>query len=290
MASSHPLLPNFSPLPDCRQFGNQDIALFHGDAPKVLRALPDRSVDLIFLDPPYNIGKRFEEFHDKWPSNEAYIQWCQQWLEQCLRVLSKTGSLYLMTSTQAMPYLDIWLRKKLTILSRIAWHYDSSGVQARRYYGSMYEPILHCVADRKHYTFNAEDILVQAKTGAQRQLIDYRKAVPSVYNSQKVPGNAWYFPRVRYRMKEYEDHPTQKPEALLERIIRASSNRGDVILDPFGGSFTTGSVASQLGRKFIGIERQMPYIKIGLRRLGLAISLDGEPLNPVSKTFDHKNG
>ena len=83
-----------------------------------------------------------------------------------------------------------------------------------------------------------------AKTGAQRQLIDYRKDPPQPYSTQKVPGNVWNFNRVQFRMEEYENHPTQKPEALLERIIRAStSNPGDVVLDPFSGSFTTSIVA-----------------------------------------------
>ncbi|MEN1396534.1 DNA methyltransferase, partial [Pseudomonas aeruginosa] len=73
-------------------------------------------------------------------------------------------------------------------------------------------------------------------------LIDYRKNPPQPYNHQKVPGNVWDFPRVRYLMDEYENHPTQKPEALLKRIILASSNPGDIVLDPFAGSFTTGAV------------------------------------------------
>ena len=86
-------------------------------------------------------------------------------------------------------------------------------------------------------------------------------------------------------MKEYENHPTQKPIALLDRIIRASSNKGDLVLDPFSGSFTTAYVAQQLGRNFIGIELQDEYIKIGLRRLGLATEYKGEELHYVEKTY-----
>ena len=156
----------------------------------------------------------------------------------------------------------------MTIKSRIVWYYDSSGVQARTHYGSLYEPILFAVKDEKNYTFNADDIRVEAKTGAQRKLIDYRKPVPTVYNSTKVPGNVWEIPRVRYRMAEYEDHPSQKPEALLDRIVRASNNLGDVVLDPFSGTFTTSAVAQRLGRRTIGIELEEKYIQIGLRRLG----------------------
>ncbi len=195
-----------------------------------------------------------------------------------------------MSSTQSIPFLDLFLRSRIHILSRIVWHYDSSGVQARRKFGSMYEPILHCVKDPNDYVFNAEAIQVPARTGAQRKLIDYRKPVPAPYSATKVPGNAWYFPRVRYRMAEYEDHPTQKPEALLERIILASSNAGDTVLDPFSGTFTTSAVSQRLGRVSIGIEHAREYIKIGLRRLGVQHSLDGEELTPLDKKFVRKNG
>jgi len=158
-------------------------------------------------------------------------------------------------------------------------------VQARKYFGSLYEPILFGVKDKNNYTFNADDILVEAKTGAKRKLIDYRKPNPAPYNSQKVPGNVWYFPRVRYRMPEYEEHPTQKPESLLERIIKASSNVNNLVLDPFAGTFTTCAVAQRLGRKTIGIEREESYIKIGLRRLKLADVYQGEILSPPQKSY-----
>lgn len=205
--------------------------------------------------------------------------------ESVYKKLKPSGSLYVMTSTQFMPYFDIFIRKKMIILSRIIWAYDSSGVQAKRYFGSMYEPILFCVKDKNNYTFNADDIKVEAKTGAKRKLIDYRKNPPQPYNTQKVPGNVWNFARVRYRMEEYENHPTQKPISLLERIIKASSNVGDVVLDPFSGTFTTSYVAKMLGRKSIGIELQEEYVKIGLRRLELASEYKGQPLRSIQKKY-----
>jgi len=271
-------------------FGDQKTLIYHGNCLDVLPSIADESVDLIFADPPYNIGKKFGTFDDSWPSDDAYADWCFAWLEPCLRKLKPFGSIYVMTSTQAMSYIDIWMRKRTSILSRIVWHYDSSGVQAKRYYGSMYEPILYAVKDPKRYTFNAGDIEVEARTGAVRNLIDYRKPVPAPYKNTKVPGNTWYFPRVRYRMAEYEDHPSQKPESLLERIIRASSNQGDVVLDPFAGTFTTCAVASRLGRRSIGIEAEIEYIKIGLRRLGIASEFEGEPLRAPAKAYIRRNG
>lgn len=274
-----------------QKFSNDLCTVYHGDCIDILDSqLKDESIDLVFADPPYNIGKVFGAFEDRWPSDEGYADWCFKWLALCLKKLKANGSMYVMTSTQAMPYLDLWLRKECTILSRIMWHYDSSGVQAKKYYGSMYEPILFCVKNPRSYTFNAEAIEVEAKTGAVRKLMDYRKAVPTPYKNTKVPGNAWYFPRVRYRMPEYEDHPSQKPQALLERVIQASTNPGDIVLDPFGGTFTTCAVAKMLGRRSIGIETNLDYVKIGLRRLDISSEYNGEELKAPEKTYVRRNG
>jgi site-specific DNA-methyltransferase (adenine-specific) len=265
--------------------------ILHSDVLNSLdQAVEDESVSLIFADPPYNIGKQFGEFADRWESEARYIAWCEQWLTLCIRKLRPNGALYVMSSTQAMPYIDLFLRKRLTILSRIVWHYDSSGVQAKRYFGSLYEPILYAVCDPKNYVFNAYDIEVEAKTGAVRKLIDYRKAQPTVYNAKKVPGNVWSIPRVRYRMDEYENHPSQKPEALLERIIRASSNTDDLVLDPFAGTFTAAAVAKRLGRRSLSIENQLEFVKIGLRRLEIMMDFEGEPLTKFKKSYQRKNG
>lgn len=242
--------------------------IYQGDILDVLsQHIPDHSVDLIFLDPPYNLGKDFGQCKDRWHSDEAYLDWCYQWFKLCLQKLSPTGSLYCMAATQYMPYFDIYLRKHLHILSRIVWHYDSSGRQAKKHYGSLYEPILYGVKNPKHYTFNADSIRVPAKTGAQRKLIDYRSTPPRAYNTTKVPGNVWRFPRVRFRMKEYTPHPSQKPEALLERIVLASSNPGQTVLDPFAGTFTTAAVCARLGRQSISIEQEARYVDAGQQRL-----------------------
>lgn len=273
------------------KYEKEGHVIYHGEALEVMKnEIPDGSVDLVFVDPPYNIGKKFADFHDKWPSDAEYAKWAYEWIDECIRILKPTGTMYLMTSTQAMPYFDLYVRDKLTILSRIVWSYDSSGVQAKKYYGSMYEPILHCVKNQKSYCFNANDILVEAKTGAKRKLIDYRGDTPKPYNTKKVPGNVWEFPRVRYRMDEYEDHPSQKPEALLERVIRASSNAGDTVLDPFSGTFTTAAVAKLLGRNSISIESQESYLKIGLRRVLSMTEHNGEKLEAIKKNTKVKNG
>lgn len=276
-------------MPDWEAYGDDNTRIYHGSAIEVLNSIPDGTVDLIFADPPYNIGKTFGSFKDVWPSDEEYASWCHAWLEQCINKLSPTGSLYFMTSTQAMPLIDVWMRSKMTILSRIVWHYDSSGVQAKKFYGSMFEPILFSVKNPKNYTFNSSDIEVEARTGSVRKLMDYRKATPTPYKTTKIPGNAWYMARVRYRMPEYEEHPSQKPEALLERIIKASSNVGDMVLDPFAGTFTTGAVAKRLGRRTIGIELNEDYVKIGLRRLAIADTYKGQKLVSPQKNTERRN-
>ena len=260
---------------------NNSMAIL-GDSLSVLKKMKDKSVQLIFADAPYNIGKDFGNNSDKWESVHAYIEWCKTWIDECMRVLSDNGTMYFMTASQHMPCLDVFASEKYNVLCRIIWSYDSSGVQSKKIYGSLYEPILMISKTSKSsYTFNYEDILVEAKTGAKRKLIDYRKNPPQPYSSQKVPGNVWDFSRVRFKMDEYENHPTQKPEALLERIIKASSNPGDVVLDPFSGSFTTSAVAVRLGRVGVGIDMNEEYYEMGLRRTGITMTRNGKSLEKV---------
>ncbi|MBB6950901.1 adenine-specific DNA-methyltransferase [Escherichia coli] len=169
------------------RFGNEAKTIIHGDALAELKKIPAESVDLIFADPPYNIGKNFDGLIEAW-KEDLFIDWLFEVIAECHRVLKKQGSMYIMNSTENMPFIDLQCRKLFTIKSRIVWSYDSSGVQAKKHYGSMYEPILMMVKDAKNYTFNGDAILVEAKTGSQRALIDYRKNPPQPYNHQKVPG------------------------------------------------------------------------------------------------------
>jgi len=244
-----------------------DNIFYNEDCLLALKDINDKTVDLIFADAPYNIGKDFGNDSDKWKDYKEYLKWCYSWIDECFRILKDNGTFYIMTSTQYMPYLDIYVSENYNVVNRIVWTYDSSGVQAKNKFGSLYEPIIMCTKTSKSkYTFNAEDILVEAKTGSERKLIDYRKNPPQPYNTKKVPGNVWNMNRVRFRMAEYQNHPTQKPEELLKRVILASSNKGDVVLDPFSGSFTTCKVALDLDRKCIGIELNPEYFENGLRR------------------------
>lgn len=263
---------------------NDDAFIINGDSINILKNINDNSIDLIFADPPYGIGKDFGNNNDTWETPQDYTNWCIIWIEECMRILKPNGTMYIMSSTQHMPYLDVYFSENYHVVNRIIWAYDSSGVQSKKKFGSLYEPILMVTkSDKAKYTFNYKDILVEAKTGSQRQLIDYRKNPPQPYNTQKVPGNVWEFSRVRFKMDEYENHPTQKPESLLERIILASSNEGDYVLDPFGGSFSTAAVALKLNRKAISMDLNEDYFKIGIRRLGIADEYKGEKLIKVKE-------
>lgn len=271
------------PLTEENMKSNNSMAIL-GESLSVLRKMRDKSVQLIFADAPYNIGKNFGNNVDRWESVHVYIEWCKTWIDECMRVLSDTGSMYFMTATQHMSYLDVYVSEKYNVLCRIIWAYDSSGVQSKNMFGSLYEPILMINKSKNaSYIFNSEDILVEAKTGAKRKLIDYRKNPPQPYSTEKVPGNVWNFSRVRFKMDEYENHPTQKPEALLERIVKVSSNPGDVVLDPFSGSFTTSAMAVRLGRVGVGIDLNEEYYEIGLRRTGIATERNGKSLEKVKE-------
>lgn len=274
---AYPFISMFNDTENIIEKHNHNSMAILGDSLKVLKKIKSNSVKLIFADAPYNIGKDFGNNRDNWETVQDYIEWCKQWIDECMRVLSDDGSMYFMTATQHMPYLDVYVTEKYNVLCRIVWTYDSSGVQSKKMYGSLYEPILMINKSSKaEYTFNYQDIQVEAKTGAVRKLIDYRKDPPQPYNTHKLPGNVWNFNRVRFKMAEYENHPTQKPEALLERIIKASSNVGDVVLDPFSGSFTTSAVAVRLGRNAIGIDMNEEYFEIGLRRTGITDEYKGK--------------
>lgn len=274
-------IEKFNEIENIKYEYNENSFIINGDSLYLLKSMKDKSVDLIFADPPYNLGKDFGNKSDSWQDRDEYLKWCYEWIDECFRVLKDDGTFYLMNSTQNIPYINIYLQENYNILSDIVWTYDSSGVQSKKKFGSLYEPIIMATKTSKSkYTFNSEDILVEAKTGSKRKLIDYRKNPPQPYNTKKVPGNVWEFSRVRFKMEEYENHPSQKPEALLERIILASSNENDIVLDPFGGSFSTASVAIKNNRKIISSDLNYEYFKIGLRRTKMFTEYEGEILKP----------
>ena len=271
------LLKIFNKLKQHNVQHNKDHIIILDDSMNVLTKLEKKTIDLIFADPPYNIGKKFGENKENF-TKDNYIQWCKNWIDESMRILKDDGVLCFMTATQFMPYLDCYVDSKYDVFSRIIWYYDSSGVQAKSSFGSMYEPILIVCKDKNAVKFNSKNVMVEAKTGSVRKLIDYRKTPPQKYNNKKVMGNVWNIPRVRFRMDEYETHPTQKPEKLIENIILAFTQKNDIVIDPFAGTFTTCAVSQKNDRLSIGIEYEEEYYKIGLRRVGISDEYKGMKL------------
>jgi len=225
---------------------NQKI--LYGNALSRLKELSDESVDLIVTDPPYNLNKDYGKSQDKLEFDE-YIAFSQEWLSECKRVLKKTGTIYVFMGMRYISYIYAILEKDLgfTFNSWITWFY-TQGIGKTKGFSPRHDDILMFTKDSKKFTFNLDAIRVPQKF--------YR----SVNNMRGAnPGNVWEFSHMHYCNAKRKKHPTQKPEGLYERMILASSNKGDVVLDPFGGSGTCLHVCQNTGRRGISIELNPEY-------------------------------
>ena len=229
--------------------------LICGDAVKEMSKLPEASVDLVVADPPYNLGKDYGNNRDLMAWHE-YEQFTRAWLSEALRVLKPDGSLYVFMGVRFISRLFIILEDefKLNFNGWITWHY-TQGMGRKTGFSPRHEDIL-CFTKTQNFTFNLDDVRIPQKYYRERNNM-----------AGANPGDVWQFSHVHYSNPEREDQPTQKPEALLERIIRASSNPNDLVLDPFVGSGTTCRVAKALGRKWLGIDINPEYIEMSQRRL-----------------------
>lgn len=242
-----------------------------GDALKVMRKWPDESVELAFADPPYNIGYVYDAYNDDLPDDE-FVQWCTAWMAECQRVLKPTGSFYVAIGDDFAAELRI-AGKRLGLLPRnwIIWQYNF-GQHMRRKFGRDHTHILYFTKSEE-FTFN--DHLLRYPSARHTEYQDLR-ANPD----GRLPGDVWdEFPRVCGTFKERDGlHGCQLPESLLMRIILASSNPGEVVLDPFVGSGTTAAVAKQLGRDYLGIDISKSYAKLTRERLArIKCELGAEP-------------
>jgi site-specific DNA-methyltransferase (adenine-specific) len=250
-----------------------------GDCLKHLAGLPAESVDLAFADPPFNIGYEYDLYDDRAPRAD-YLAWTERWLEGVRRVLRPTGSFYVAIGDEYAAEMKVRLDGLgLTLRNWIVWHY-TFGVHCTKKFNRSHAHIFYYVVDPKHFTFNADAVRVAS---ARQTTYADRRANPA----GKVPddtwvlrpqeeerafrpdGDTWYVPRVCGTFKERTGHPCQMPEAVLERIIRASSNPGDLVLDPFAGSGTTLATAKRLGRHYLGIELSPEYADAVRQRLKL---------------------
>ena len=232
-----------------------ELNLIFGDALVELKKLPNFSVDLIVADPPYNLGKDYGKTKDNLEKKE-YLEFSKEWLSECNRLLKPNGTIYIFMGIRFISYIYQILEDDLGLdfQNWIVWHY-TQGLGKKKGFSSRHDDIL-VFSKGNSPKFNLDDIRIPQKF--------YRK----INNMRGAnPGNVWEFSHVHYCNENRQDHPTQKPEGLIERIVLASSDENDVVLDPFSGSGTTLRVCQQLNRSGIGIEIHQEYVDLTHDRL-----------------------
>ena len=231
-----------------------------GDCIEVLSKAREPFADLIFADPPFNIGYKYDKYDDE-VAGDKYIAWTREWMTACKRVLRPAGSFYIAIGDDYAANVKV-IADEIGLVMRnwIIWHY-TFGQQTKNKFARAHTHIFYFVDDEKNFTFN--DDVVRIISDRQKIYSD-RRANPA----GKMPDDVWdEYPRICGTFDERTNFPCQMPESLLARIIRASSNKGDWVLDPFCGSGTTVIVASKLKRKYTGIELSREYVKGTLERL-----------------------
>ena len=235
--------------------------IISGDCIEVLGNLSEPFADLIFADPPFNIGYKYDKYYDKL-KKKNYIAWTKEWMGVSKKVLKPHGSFYIAIGDEYAAHVKI-IADELGLFMRnwIIWHY-TFGQQMKNKFARAHTHIFYLVNDKKNFTFN--DLAVRVPS--DRQLLYNDKRANPV---GKMPDDVWNgFPRVCGTFKERLGwHPCQMPENLLKRIIAASSNPGDCVLDPFCGSGTTAAAALQLDRHYIGVEISEQYVEKAKKRL-----------------------
>lgn len=275
-----------------------------GDCIKGMAKLPAESVDLAFADPPFNIGYKYDVYDDR-RSAEEYLDWSRQWISGVIRVLKPAGTFWLAIGDEFAAELKVLCTRELGLHTRnwVVWFY-TFGVHCKHKFTRSHAHLFYFVKDPKKFTFNSLDIRVPSARelvyGDKRADPDGRvpddtwmmapvlpPEVPTrdgfVLRPQDIPdrfppeSDTWFFSRVAGTFNERQGfHGCQMPEQLLGRIIRACSNPGDVVLDPFTGSGTTLAVAKKLGRRELGFELSKEYVtKINER---LTAIQPGDPL------------
>jgi site-specific DNA-methyltransferase (adenine-specific) len=277
-----------------------------GDLLKVVDFLPEAFADLIIIDPPYNLPKNFAGNKFRKLSDDAYADYLNGWFAKVVACLKPTGSLYICGDWKSTAALHTVMREHLVVLSRITWQRDK-GRGAKSNWKNGMEDIWFGVKDEKGYFFNLEAVKIRKKVRAPYKENGKPKDWIQCEDGKfrlTCPSNFWDDITVPYwSMAENTDHPTQKPEKLVAKLILASSREGDVIFDPFLGSGTTSVVAKKLNRHYCGIEMNEDYCLLAEKRLEIAASdpsiqgyVDGvfrernAPVYPVGHSPDYVSG
>lgn len=254
--------------------------IVQGDCLDVMGHIPDGKIDLIYADPPYNTGRDFGEFDDRWDSDKAYLSYMAARFREMHRVLASTGSLYLHCDPTMSHYLKVELDKvfgRANFRNEIIWSYRR-WASVRSNFQKMHDVVFRYSMSRDDWVWNqlyeplAPSTVKQWGTTRQKSVFDESgKRVRSSRSSEESKGVAmrdvWDISVIAPRARERTGYPTQKPLRLLDRIIKASSNEGDVVFDPFCGSGTTLVSAHKLGRRYIGCDISDEAIRVAKKRL-----------------------
>jgi modification methylase len=256
--------------------------ILEGDCVNEMARLPDKSVDMIFADPPYNLqlggdlfrpeGSRVDAVDDEWDKFEsltAYDNFTRDWLEQARRILKDDGTIWVIGSYHNIYRVGALLQDAdFWILNDIVWRKTNPMPNFRgTRFTNAHETLLWCAKDEKaRYTFNYR--AMKALNDDLQMRSDW--VLPICAGAERLKGE-----------DGSKAHPTQKPEALLYRILLACTKPGDTVLDPFFGTGTTGAVARRLGRRWIGIEREAEYVKVARQRIDSTLPLDESAMKTV---------
>lgn len=247
--------------------------IVNADMMEAIRNVPDESMNLIIIDPPYNLAKDFGNNKFALMKENEYEEYLRSWLPLVCQKLTPDGSLYLCGDWHNTASLQRALSENLTIINRITWQREKGRGAAHNWKNGM-EDIWFAVKDPKNYYFDLESVMIKRKV-----LAPYRKdGKPKDWKKTKqgnfrltCPSNLWDDISVPFwSMPENTDHPTQKPEKLYAKLILASSREGDCVFDPFMGSGTACVVAKKLGRHYLGIELNEEYCLWAAKRLLMA--------------------
>lgn len=245
-----------------------------GDSLSVLALLPNASVDLIVTDPPYNLTKVYNGTTFKERDRADYLAWQERWLDELQRILKPTGSLYICSDWRTSALVQTGTEGRFITRNRITWEREK-GRGALSNWKNCSEDIWFLTAS-EDYHFDVDAVKLKRKVlapyrDANGQPKDWEHGADGNFRATS-PSNLWTDISVPFwSMPENTDHPTQKPEKLIAKLILASSRPGDVVLDPFLGSGTTSVVARKLGRRFIGIEQEREYALLAEKRLARAL-------------------
>lgn len=239
---------------------------------KVVNFLPSKFVDLLFIDPPYNLTKNFNNYSFKQRSVNQYMEWMDSWLQKMIRLLKPTASIYICGDWRSSSAIHLLCEKYFIVRSRITFEREK-GRGAKKNWKNSSEDIWFCTVSNR-FIFNAEAIKLK-----RRVIAPYReKGIPKDWIEEEggkfrltYPSNILTDITIPFwSMPENTPHPTQKPEKLLAKIILASSNEGDVVFDPFAGVGTAGVVAKKLKRNFVMVEVDEEYCLYAEKRLQMA--------------------